>query len=200
MLALGGAAVAAAGGGALALTWGNASRRSRRHERKPASATTERVPKRPLPIPKLIDVDADRSVELVMRAGQTEILPGVRTNTIGFNGPYLGPTLRMCEGQDVALSWVNRLREAVAVHGHGLHVPGELAGGPQRSIEPGATWSPVLPIRQQAGKSWYHPHTHGQSGAQTYQGLAGMLLIEDDNSRELPLPKTYGVDDLPLIV
>ena len=135
-----------------------------------------------------------------MQAGQWEILPGMKTDSVGFNGPYLGPTIRFREGQDVHLSYTNHWSESVAVHGHGLHVSGALDGGPQRLIEPGDTWSPVLPIRQQAGTAWYHPHTHGRSGSQTYKGLAGMLLIEDDNSVELPLPRTYGVDDIPLIV
>ena len=135
-----------------------------------------------------------------MQTGQWEILPDVRTETIGFSGPYLGPTIRVRNGQEASIAYTNRWSEAVAVHGHGLHVPGVVDGGPQQLIEPGQSWSPVLAIRQQAGTSWYHPHTHGETGSQTYQGLAGMLLIEDENSRDLPLPKTYGVDDLPVIV
>jgi FtsP/CotA-like multicopper oxidase with cupredoxin domain len=135
-----------------------------------------------------------------MQTGQWEILPGVKTETIGFSGPYLGPTIRVRNGQDVPITYTNRWNEAVAVHGHGLHVPGIVDGGPHQLIEPGDSWSPVLPIRQQASTAWYHPHTHGKTGSQTYKGLAGMLLIEDDNSRDLPLPKTYGVNDLPLNV
>ena len=76
----------------------------------------------------------------------------------------------------------------------------ELDGGPQREIEPGGSWSLDLPVRQQASSSWYHPHTHHKTGPQTYNGLAGMFIIDDENSDDLPLPKTYGIDDIPVIV
>ncbi len=135
-----------------------------------------------------------------MQAGQWEMLPGVQSPTWGFNGPYLGPTVRMRQGQDVPFVYKNDLSEEIAVHGHGLHVPGEVDGGPQQLIAPGEAWSPVLPIRQQACTSWYHPHTHGSTGKQVYNGLAGLLIIDDENSDDLPLPATYGVDDIPLVV
>jgi len=47
---------------------------------------------------------------------------------------------------------------------------------------------------------WYHPHTMGLTGEQVYQGLAGLFLIEDEVSDNLDIPKTYGVDDIPIIV
>ena len=135
-----------------------------------------------------------------MQAGDWEILPGIKTPTWGFNGPCLGPTVRVRKGQDVPLVYRNSLPEPIAVHGHGLHVPGEVDGGPQQAIPPGDSWSPVLPIRQQACTSWYHPHTHGLTGKQVNNGLAGLLIIDDENSEALSLPATYGVDDIPLIV
>jgi len=33
-----------------------------------------------------------------------------------------------------------------------------------------------------------------------YQGLAGLLIIEDEESQKLDLPKNYGVDDIPLVL
>jgi bilirubin oxidase len=40
----------------------------------------------------------------------------------------------------------------------------------------------------------------GRTAEQVYEGLAGLFIIDDDNSDRLELPKTYGVDDIPLIV
>ena len=156
--------------------------------------------RREMPIPQLLESTNDSPLELTMEAGEWEILPGIRTPTTGFNGPYLGPTVRVRNGQDASVVYRNTLTESVAVHGHGLHVPGEVDGGPQQEIEPGGSWSLELPIRQQACTSWYHPHTHGKTGSQTYQGLAGFIIIDDENSDSLPLPKTYGVDDQPVVV
>ena len=70
----------------------------------------------------------------------------------------------------------------------------------QGIIAPGATKSVVLPITQQAGTSWYHPHLKGTAAAHVHAGLAGLYLIEDENSQTLALPKHYGVDDIPLII
>ncbi len=164
------------------------------------SAWASGSPKRRLPIPTLLESKDDKAIELTMQAGQMEILPGISTPTWGFNGPYLGPTVRMRKGQHVPLVYRNHLSETIAVHGHGLHVPGDVDGGPQQEIAPGESWSPVLPIRQQASTSWYHPHTHGSTGKQVNNGLAGLLIIDDENSDALSLPATYGVDDIPVIV
>ena len=156
--------------------------------------------RRQMPIPPLLDSTDERPIELTMGRGQVELLPGIMTPTTGFNGPNLGPTVRVRDGQNIPITYRNTLSEAVAIHGHGLHVPGELDGGPQRAIEPDSSWSFELPIRQQASTSWYHPHTHHKTGPQTFKGLAGMIIIDDENSDALPLPKTYGVDDIPVII
>ena len=126
--------------------------------------------KRMLPVPQLLEFDGERPVKLTMQAGFSEVLPGLSTSTWGFNGSILGPTLRLRRGQDVPLAYENQLPEPIAVHGHGLHVPGDVDGGPQQLIAPGESWSPTLPIRQQACTSWYHPHTHGRTGFQVNQG------------------------------
>lgn len=33
-----------------------------------------------------------------------------------------------------------------------------------------------------------------------YNGLAGMWLVEDEISKNLPVPNHYGVDDFPVII
>jgi blue copper oxidase len=41
---------------------------------------------------------------------------------------------------------------------------------------------------------------HGRTAEQVYAGLAGLLLVTDDDEKALGLPSEYGVDDLPLIL
>ncbi len=156
-------------------------------------------PKRRMPVPRLIEAGSE-PVELTMQSGRHSFLIGSDSPTAGFNGPYLGPTLRVRDGVNVPLVYRNQLTEAVAIHGHGLHVPGAVDGGPQREVPPGGEWAVELPIRQEACTSWFHPHTHGKTGPQTHQGLAALMIIEDENSQSLPLPSTYGIDDLPVVV
>jgi cuproxidase len=92
----------------------------------------------------------------------------------------------------------NALDTRTTVHWHGLLVPGEVDGGPQGKIEPGAIWRGTFPIDQPAATLWYHPHPHHDTARQTYLGLAGLIIVDDGD--HLGLPHTYGIDDLPLII
>ena len=153
-----------------------------------------------LPIPPLVDGSQGRPIELQIRRGTWSFKPGIATPTLGFGQNYLGPTIRTRQHSELNLHYQNTLTESVAVHGHGLHVPGEVDGGPQLAIDPGADWQPGLSIVQPAATCWYHSHTHGRTGEQTYRGLAGLIIIDDDQADSLPLPNQYGVDDLPVII
>lgn len=155
---------------------------------------------RPLPIPALIDGTGGEPVDLQIRKGQWSFKPGVMTPTLGFSQDYLGPTIRTRRNSELNLHYHNGLTEGVAVHGHGLHVPGEVDGGPQLEIPPGERWQPTLSIVQPAATCWYHSHTHGRTGHQVYHGLAGMIVIDDEDSDSMELPRRYGVDDLPVII
>jgi len=153
-----------------------------------------------LPIPTLIDGTNEAPVDLQLGEGLWSFKPGIMTPTFGINQDYLGPTIRARKNRELNLSYHNTLNEGVAVHGHGLHVPGEVDGGPQLEIAPGDRWSPKLSIAQPSATCWYHSHTHGKSGEQTYRGLAGLILIDDDETDAMDLPRRYGVDDIPVVI
>lgn len=145
-------------------------------------------------------VDGTRVFELTAQEGTTEFRQGVQTETWGFNGSYLGPTLRAERGERVAVEFTNELGEPTSVHWHGMHLPAAMDGGPHQEVEPGATWRPTWEIDQPAASLWYHPHPHGVTEEHVYRGLAGMFLLDDDASRAAALPQEYGVDDVPVIV
>ena len=155
----------------------------------------------PLVIPPLIDSrEAGNHIELVMQDGEHEFFSGVKSATKGFSQSYLGPTIRLYKGETTQISFKNEIDESTTVHGHGLHVEGRVDGGPQGKILAGETKDVVLPIVQEAGTSWYHPHLKGKTADHVHAGLAGFYLIEDENSQTLPLPREYGMDDIPLVV
>jgi FtsP/CotA-like multicopper oxidase with cupredoxin domain len=157
--------------------------------------------RRPLRIPELVDARAlGQSIALEARAGTTEFFPGIASATLGYDGGYLGPTIRVHDGDDVEIAVANRLAQPTTVHWHGLLVPGELDGGPHQEIAPGATWRPVLPVRQPAATLFYHSHLHHHTAAQVWFGLAGLLIVRDAAEAALGLPSEYGVDDLPVLI
>jgi bilirubin oxidase len=51
-----------------------------------------------------------------------------------------------------------------------------------------------------AGTFWYHPHGQGKTDMQVSKGIAGLIIVKDSIESALTLPRTYGVDDFPLIV
>jgi len=155
----------------------------------------------PLPIPPLLDARAQgQALALTAQAGRTVFFPGTSSTTLGYNGSYLGPTLRVHRGDDVQVSVANALAVDTTVHWHGLLVPGELDGGPHQTLRPGAVWRPVLPIRQPAATLWYHAHAHGRVAQQVYAGLAGLMIVTDAHEQALGLPSDYGIDDLPMLI
>ncbi|MFD3746829.1 multicopper oxidase family protein [Nocardia sp. NPDC058633] len=158
----------------------------------------------PLHIPPLaastVDAAGTRVFSLDMRTGTTEFEPGRATDTWGFNGSYLGPTLRAARGERVRVQVRNQLPEASTVHWHGMHLPAAMDGGPHQMVDPGAAWAPEWAVDQPASTLWYHPHPHGATEDHVRRGLAGMFLIDDGPSSHLPLPSAYGVDDIPVIV
>ncbi|MFI0352663.1 multicopper oxidase family protein [Actinomadura sp. 9N407] len=56
----------------------------------------------------------------------------------------------------------------------------------------------VYPLDQQAATLWYHDHRMDFTGPQVWRGLAGFLLVRDEEEDALPLPG--GERDLPLMI
>ncbi len=152
-------------------------------------------------IPELIDSrKSNHDIQLTLQKGHHEFYPNVKSETKGFNGNYLGPTIRMYNNDSTRVRFTNSIGETTTVHGHGLHVEGKIDGGPQNKILPNTTWDITIPVPQQASTNWYHPQLMGKTAHHVHAGLAGLYIIEDKNSMALPLPKTYGEDDIPLII
>ncbi|MCA1776768.1 MAG: multicopper oxidase domain-containing protein [Loktanella sp.] len=154
-------------------------------------------PFRPMP-----EIDA-RGGTLALRAmaGETRFGTGAATPTMGFEGAYLGPTVRMRRGTTVNAAVTNGTEIPVSTHWHGLNVPSDADGGaPQSVIRPGAVWRAKLPLEQPAATLWYHTHVHGRTAPDQWAGLAGALILEDDESDALGLPSTPGLDDLVVIL
>jgi FtsP/CotA-like multicopper oxidase with cupredoxin domain len=154
-------------------------------------------------VPPLLEpqvVGEEKVFVLSAEHGETIFLEGKSTNTVGYNGTYLGPTLRAHKGDHVRIVITNNLSQPTTAHWHGMHLPAIMDGGPHQQIAPGEIWEPQWTIENEAATLWYHPHVIEQTGAQVYSGLAGLFIIDDENSDSLSLPKEYGVDDVPLIV
>jgi FtsP/CotA-like multicopper oxidase with cupredoxin domain len=147
--------------------------------------------------PSRVDGQGRRIFDLDARVGR-HAFGATTVATQGYNGDYLGPTLRATRGETVIVNVRNGLDETTTLHWHGMHLPAMMDGGPHQPIAPGQTWSPTWRIEQPAATLWYHPHPHGETADQVYRGLAGLFLVDDHEP--VDLPRAYGVDDFPVIV
>lgn len=152
-----------------------------------------------LPIPDLLTADASNRIQLIVKAGQSTFA-GKTATTWGYNGNLLGPAVKLNTGKAVSVDIHNQLAEETTLHWHGLEIPGEVDGGPQGVIPAGGKRSVTFTPAQRAATCWFHPHQHGKTGRQVAMGLAGLVLIEDDEIRKLLLPKQWGIDDVPVII
>ncbi len=151
----------------------------------------------PLSIPPLLEQD---TLHLTVAAHTHQFYPGMNTPTYGVNGDYLGPTLVLQKGDTARIVVENQLSEITTMHWHGMHVPGEMDGGPHSVIQPGASWMAEYPVKNPAGTYWYHPHPHMLTAKQSNLGISGLIIVRDGEEAQLDLPRTYGVDDIPLVI
>lgn len=151
----------------------------------------------PLAIPPLVEAD---TFDLTIRADTVEFYPGWETATYGINAPYLGPTLLLHKDSTVYFRWHNQINEVTTLHWNGMQVPPVYDGSPPREVLPGTTWEGSFRVIDKASMYVYHPHTMHLIGPQVAKGAAGLVIIKDEEEAQLPLPRTYGVDDFPLAV
>ena len=132
-----------------------------RHGNIPSLESSEGINE--LPIPPVLEKQQgqDFDYEITAQEGITEFFEGISTETYGYNGNLLGPTLKLDEGESVDVKITNDLDEPTTFHWHGLEVPGEIDGGPHGEIQPGDSQIITLEADQPAATLWYHPHVHG---------------------------------------
>ncbi|QGN31605.1 multicopper oxidase family protein [Microlunatus sp. Gsoil 973] len=176
----------------------------------------------PMPIPPVKKPVATQagvtSYEIVQRTAEVEMLPGLRTTIMGYDGIFPGPTIEARRGERVVVRHKNQLPVPSVVHLHGGNTAPASDGypidlvlprhwdGEQTAHDHGAMRGDVaLGEReyhydhdQQAATLWYHDHRMDFTGPQVWRGMAGFHLIRDDVEDELPLP--HGDREIPLMI
>lgn len=154
----------------------------------------------PLFIPPLLETDRGRPIFLTCETVKKALIDDKPTELWGFNGLYLGPTIRVRQGNFARLVYRNNLSRPVSINLQGVQAPAELFGGVAKSLQPNQSWSPIIPINQAPATCWYHGNSLTASAYETYRGLVGMWIVEESKSKRGGLPNQYGVNDIPLIL
>lgn len=155
----------------------------------------------------------DVEIDLICQKGEAAILPGQATrvsqyvgklvkgpegSVVTIPGSYLGPILRLRTGQKVRINLRNEMDEPTITHWHGLNVPALMDGHPMYAVDKGQTFVYEFEVRNRASMILYHPHTHERTAEQVYQGLAGAILINDEEEEKLKLPS--GEYEIPIVI
>jgi FtsP/CotA-like multicopper oxidase with cupredoxin domain len=111
-----------------------------------------------------------------------EIAPGKIIKTTAYNGSVPGPTLRLREGEPVAINVINDSGYPNLVHWHGLMIPSAQDGAVEEGspiIQPGDsllyTFTP-----KPSGTRWFHSHAMAMTdlNRSTYSGEFGFLIVD----------------------
>lgn len=103
-----------------------------------------------------------------------------------YNSQLPGPEIRVKRGERVKVRFVNKLDEPTSVHWHGIRIDNAMdgvAGLTQEPVQPGQSFDYDF-VAPDAGTYWYHAHT--MSWNQVPRGLAGPLIIEENEDTFTP--------------
>ena len=146
------------------------------------------------------DTLSGTSFNLTIKDTIKQLRTGNQTITGGINNNFWGPTLFINKGDVVHMNVRNNLNDSTTIHWHGMHLPAVMDGGPHQVIPPGTLWQPFWEMKNQAGTYWYHPHLHEMSTEHMNKGIGGFMIVRDAEEAALAIPRTYGVDDIPLML
>ena len=146
------------------------------------------------------DTISGSRIKLQLKTGSHEFIPGKLSKTMGVNQDYLAPSIILRRGQKVDFLVENSIGDTTTIHWHGLHVAPKVDGGPHTYILNNSTWKPTFEVLDNPGTYWYHPHLHHKTNKHVQLGISGFILVNDTNEEKLPLPRTYGNDDIPLLI
>lgn len=168
-------------------------------------ATTATAPLFTVPLnipPEARPVGTDASgrpiYELTQQNATVEIIPGLLTDIIGYDGMTPGPTIRVEANQEVIVRQINDSNVKTTTHLHGGHMPTGNDGHPVDYVNPGSSKDYLYTNKQLPTTLWYHDHAMDLTGAHVYAGLAGFYIIEDNYERSLGLPSQQH--EVPLVI
>ncbi|KAJ0465887.1 putative laccase [Helianthus annuus] len=121
---------------------------------------------------------------------ETKVTKLCKTQTVmTVNGQLPGPTLEVNNGDSLVINVVNRAKENVTIHWHGVRqITTAWADGPefitQCPIRPGGSYTYRFKISGQEGTLWWHAHSSWVRAT-----VYGALVIRPKEGDSYPFPK-----------
>jgi len=135
---------------------------------------------------------------VTMKPGTANILKGLPTPILGYNGIFPGPTVRATRGRKVEVRQINSSGRPLNVHLHGGVTEQNSDGYPLESIPNNDERTYHYASAQRGATLWYHDHSHGDTAVTLFAGLAAFHIIRDPNEDQFDLPQ--GDYDVPIML
>ena len=135
--------------------------------------------------------------KLVAAPGRVPLVGGSvpQTEVWAYGDSVPGPEIRARQGDRLRVLVENKLPQETTVHWHGVRVPNAMDGVPhltQKPIAPGERFLYEFDCND-AGTFWYHPHA--RSFEQVERGLAGALIVEEQEPLKVDRDVVWLLDD-----
>lgn len=141
---------------------------------------------------------APQNLALTAAIGRADDGGGTLNPAWLLNGMLPSPFLRVRRGEAFRVTLQNELPEPLILHWHGLTPPEQMDGHPRLAVPTNGKYEYSFTVENRAGTYWYHSHSHHRVGKHAYFGIAGMLIVDDEEADALQLPS--GVREVPLIL
>ncbi|CAA0831612.1 Laccase-14 [Striga hermonthica] len=114
------------------------------------------------------------------------------------NGQFPGPTIYVTQGDTIVIDVINRARENVTIHWHGVKQPRyPWSDGPeyitQCPIQPGSMFNQRIVLSDEIGTMWWHAHSEWSRAT-----VHGALIVLPKRKNDYPFPIPHA--EIPIIL
>ncbi len=138
------------------------------------------------------------ALTLHAEVGRADVGGGMEGDAWLLNGSLPSPLIRVRKGERFHAILENDVPDPLILHWHGLTPPADMDGHPRYAVREGETYEYDFTVENRAGTYWYHSHAHHRVGKHAYLGIAGMLIVEDEEEEGLGLPS--GEREIPIVL
>jgi FtsP/CotA-like multicopper oxidase with cupredoxin domain len=130
-----------------------------------------------------------KKLTMVLENTEIEIAPGEKISVWAFNGTVPGPTVRLMEGENASILFINNGTFPHTIHFHGIH--DDKNDGVLPVIMPGKSYSYNI-TAEPAGALMYHCHVPPVS-EHIRMGMYGAFIIDPKDQPLRPAKEYYMV-------
>ncbi|KAL8514233.1 hypothetical protein ACS0TY_013381 [Phlomoides rotata] len=114
------------------------------------------------------------------------------------NGQFPGPTIYVTQGDTIFIDVINKARENITIHWHGVKMPRyPWSDGPewitQCPIRPGTRFNQKVIFSNEIGTLWWHAHSDWSRAT-----VHGAIVVTPKKKNDYPFPKPHG--QIPIIL